>query len=108
MVRRIVPTVSRPSYGLNTAGLRNTTSSARRATAASRSARSTAVRNGWGAILRSLRAEELRERPAAHDRLRPLRDDVRAGASLVVAALDQQPLRLGARSRALKREAAAE
>src|SRR3954454_1823817 len=55
----------------------------------------------------SLRAEKLRERLAAEHRLRPLGDDVRAGASLVVAALDQQPLRLGARSRALQREAAA-
>src|SRR4051794_37789142 len=55
----------------------------------------------------SLRAEKLRERLAAEHRLRPLGDDVRAGASLVVTALDQQPLRLGARSRALEREAAA-
>src|SRR3954470_381316 len=53
----------------------------------------------------SLRAEKLRERLAAEHRLRPLGDDVRAGTSLVVAALDQQPLRLGARSRALQREA---
>src|SRR3954465_6996898 len=52
-------------------------------------------------------AEKLRERLAAEHRLRPLGDDVRARASLVVAALDQQPLRLGARSRALERETAA-
>src|SRR3954452_6265840 len=53
-----------------------------------------------------LRGEQLRERAAAEDRLRPLDDDVRAGARLVVAALDQQPLRLGARAGALEREAA--
>jgi hypothetical protein len=53
-------------------------------------------------------AEQLRQRPAADDRRRPLGGDVRAGARLVVAALDQQPLRLGARSSALEREAAAE
>src|SRR4051794_10445866 len=53
-------------------------------------------------------AEQLRQRPAADDGLRPLGDDVRAGARLVVAALDQQPLRLGAGSRALEREAAAQ
>src|SRR3954452_21684819 len=55
-----------------------------------------------------LRGEQLRERAAAQDRLGPLDDDVRAGARLVVAALDQQPLRLGARSGALEREAAAQ
>src|SRR3954471_5138605 len=52
-------------------------------------------------------ADQLRQRPAAEDRLRPLLDDVRARARLVVAALDQQPLRLGARPGALEREAAA-
>ena len=46
-----------------------------------------------------VRAEQLGERPAAHDRLGPLGNDVRARAGLVVAALDQQPLRLGARPR---------
>src|SRR5690242_13566509 len=53
-------------------------------------------------------SEQLRQRPAADDRLWALGDDVRAGARLVVPALDQQPLRLGARSRPLEREAPAE
>ena len=42
-------------------------------------------------------AEQLGERAAADDRLGSLGGDVRAGARLVVAALDQQPLRLRAR-----------
>src|SRR3954447_23606371 len=58
------------------------------------------ARRGWCRALTRRRAErsieQRLERPAAEDRLRPLGDDVRAGARLVVAALDQQPLRLGA------------
>src|SRR3954447_21653074 len=52
--------------------------------------------------------EQLGQRPAAEHRLGPLGDDVRAGPRLVVAALDQQPLRLGARPRALEGDPAAQ
>src|SRR5438270_11826341 len=44
----MVATVSRPSYGLNTAGLRNTTSSASRSVAAATSPASTAARKACG------------------------------------------------------------
>src|SRR5919206_3080007 len=53
-------------------------------------------------------AQQLLERPSADHRLRSLGDDVRAGARVVVAALDEQPLRLGTRARPLEREAAAQ
>src|SRR5919202_7112896 len=52
--------------------------------------------------------EQLVERAAGDDGLGPLGHDVRAGARLVVAALDEQPLRPGARPRPLEREAAAQ
>jgi hypothetical protein len=45
--------------------------------------------------------------PAAQGRLRALSDNVRAGARLLIAALDQQPLRLRARARALEGKPAA-
>src|SRR3954453_11976831 len=55
---------------------------------------------------RSIVAEQLGQRPAADDRLGALGHDVGAGPCPVVAALDQQPLRLSAGPRALEREAA--
>src|SRR5436190_24320024 len=51
---------------------------------------------------------DLLQRATAHDRRRLLGDDVRARARLLVAALDEQPLRLCSRARALQREAAAQ
>ena len=52
-------------------------------------------------------ADDLGQGATAHDRARVLRDDVGTRAGLVVAALDQQPLRFGAGPGALQREAAA-
>src|ERR1700704_6917172 len=50
--------------------------------------------------------EDLIERVAAEDRARALGDDVRARFRVLIASLDQQPLRLGARSGALQGKAA--
>src|SRR4051794_36306702 len=59
-------------------------------------------------ILVSSATQELLQRAAARDGLRALGDDLRAGARGVVAALDQQPLRLRTGAGALQREAAVE
>src|SRR4051812_44532264 len=58
------------------------------------------------ALPRGRSAVQRRQRAATEDRLGPLGDDVRPWARLLVAALDQEPLRLGARTGALEREAA--
>ena len=70
--------------------------------------RATTARGPAARGLSHLLAEQIRERAAAHHRLGPLGDDLRAGTGLVVAPLDQQPLRLGARSRPLEGEPAAQ
>ena len=51
-------------------------------------------------------AQQLLQRPRAEHRARLLGDDVAAGAGVVVAALDQQPLRTGAGGRPLQGESA--
>src|SRR5215218_5185419 len=63
---------------------------------------------GMPATLVAVSAEQLAERPAADDGLGALADDVGGRPRIVVAPLDEQPLRLGARTRALEGEAAAQ
>src|SRR6185503_14067668 len=67
--------------------------------------RRAAARHGRGALIA---IDDLGERLAAHDRLGGLGDDVGARAGGVIFALDQEPLRLLPRPRALKGEAALE
>src|ERR1700761_5389624 len=53
-------------------------------------------------------SEQLGERATAEDRAGMFGDDVGVGLRVLVAALDQEPLRLCARACALQREAAAQ